>query len=103
MSKLPFTHLRVELRGLTVAGRVWNRGDLIPLDGSTPEPVKPLVLEQVAARKHPHLTAGVLEKVEVENPDTGEMVAQDEFKPIRKAVKLPAEALAESKADAGGE
>ena len=60
MSELPFSHLRVELRGLTVAGRVWNAGDLVPLDGSTLVPVHRTVLEQCAALEHPHLTPGNL-------------------------------------------
>ena len=66
-----------------------------------PNPVKPSVLKQCAARKHPHLTAGAMQEVEVEDPETGEKKTQTEFRPIRKAVKLPAAALAEAKGPAG--
>jgi hypothetical protein len=78
MSELPFSHLRVELRGLTVAGRVWNAGDLVPLDGSTLVPVHRTVLEQCAALEHPHLTPGNLR-------GKGDDV---EFVPLKKAVVL---------------
>lgn len=93
MSKqLPFTHLRVELRGLTVAGQVWNKGDFVPLDGSTPEPVRRHLLDQVAAREHPHLTAGTL-RLETDE-ESGESTF--EFEPLKKAVELPPEPEAEA-------
>jgi len=77
MGKVSFTHLRVEKRGTTVAGQVWNEGDLVPLDGSTPEPVHPAVLEAVAEGAHPLLTAGTVGK-------------DSEFKPIKvKAAEEP--------------
>ena len=43
----------------TVVQADLNEGDLVPLDGSTPEPVHPAVLEAVAEGAHPLLTAGV--------------------------------------------
>jgi len=79
--KLPFTHLRVGLDGLTVAGQVWAAGDLVPLDGSTPAPVSQHVLEVVVWGEHPHLTAGTVER--------------DEFKPL----ELPAVEEETSEAD----
>lgn len=57
---MSFTHLRVELRGLMVAGKVWSKGDLVPLDGSTPSQVSELVLNRAGALEHPHLTPGNL-------------------------------------------
>lgn len=58
-SAFSFTHLRVELRGLTLGGEVWNEGDLIPIvSDSTPDPILQAVLESAAAGAHPHLTAG---------------------------------------------
>jgi hypothetical protein len=61
MSEVSFTHLQVKVRGTTLAGRVWNEGDLIPLDGSTPSPVHPAVLEAAQAGGHPLVVAGKLD------------------------------------------
>jgi len=91
MQKLPFTHLRVELDGLTVAGQVWRKGDLVPLDDSTPDPVARHVLEQVAAMEHEHLTAGSVR--EVMDDESGD--ASLEFERIKRAVKLPPESETE--------
>jgi len=73
-----FTHLRVELRGLMVAGKVWDKGDLVPLDGSTPLQVTEAVLKRAGKLEHPHLTPGKL--------------AGDEFVPFNPKVKAKAEA-----------
>lgn len=43
-------YAKVLLRGLTVAARVWNKGELIPF-ANLPKPVQKLV----KAGKHPHL------------------------------------------------
>lgn len=76
MSQVNFTHLRVELRGATVAGQVWDEGDLVPLDGSTPDPVNPLVIEKAAEGEHPMFTAG--------------RVVRGEFKPIKTSAAAKA-------------
>jgi len=87
---LPFTHLRVDLNGLTVAGEVWRKGDFVPLDGSTTEPVHPDVLERCAALQHPHLTAGNLEVI-AGDVDDGEPKEMVEFHRLKKPVKIEAE------------